>query len=130
VDLSFTRFTNRFSVDQLETVWQLSGVGFAAGSDELIPFPGASVMVKFLRPIPGSWRDILRRAVRTSDRGAALVLMLALLRMLCPHPRPAVRRLSSVVVRLCPQIGHGVLAPTRGSPLAAFALPMPGVPPT
>ena len=60
----FSRFMDRFSSDDLDIVWTHGGLGELTGDPEA-PFPGRQAMVRFLVPIPGSWRDILRRAVRT-----------------------------------------------------------------
>ena len=60
-----TRFLSRFSDDQLGILWRFSGLGELTGDPEA-PYPGRRELAKFLQPIPGSWRDILRRAVRTA----------------------------------------------------------------
>lgn len=114
--LELTRFQRQFSEDQLETVWRFSGIGYNAETGETYPFPGGRVMMRFLQPIPGSWRDVLRRAVRTGDKGAARALMLAILRQLRPHRRIPVRRPSAAPAPLISQCHRPTDAPTRGSP--------------
>lgn len=97
----FTRFMERFSDDQLAIVWKFSGLGYDPETQQLAPYPGREVMVKFVQPIPGSWRDILRRAVRTMGNRRDLAALRALLRQIVsgyvppvPHPAPAPRALS------------------------------------
>lgn len=113
----FSRFQRQFSEDQLETVWRFSGISYNPETGETYPFPGAKVMARFLQPIPGSWRDILRRAVRTMDRRRDLAALMSLLRQIVSHYRPPVRRLSMIPVRLVSQCHSRTDAPTRGSPL-------------
>jgi len=92
-------FLSRFSDDQLGTLWKFSGLGELTG-DPAAPFPGRREMAKFLQPIPGSWRDILRRAVRTMGNRPNVAALLVLLRALVnrpagiPLPAPAPRALS------------------------------------
>lgn len=112
----FSRFQRQFSEDEWETVWRFSGVGYDPATGETYPFPGARVAVRFLQPIPGSWRDILRRAVRTMDRRRDLASLLALLRQIVSHYRPPVRRLPADPARLVSQCDRHTDAPTRGSP--------------
>jgi hypothetical protein len=120
--LELTRFQRQFSEDQLETVWRFSGIGYDPETGVSYPFPGGRVMMRFLQPIPGSWRDILRRAIRTGDKGAARALMLAILRQLRPHRRIPARRLSAAPVRLVSQTHIRTDAPTRGSPFPGTRL--------
>jgi hypothetical protein len=142
----------QWSDEELDAVWRWSGFG-----EDFDPAPGQRpaarsamlrgtarapqdvvtgrtrrklMLLAMLRPMTRRARADLARLFASMAPGHARVAAAALFRKLHPHPRPVVRRLSSVVVWLCPQVGHGVLAPTRGSPLAAFALPTPGVPPT
>ncbi|MFF4709776.1 hypothetical protein [Streptomyces sp. NPDC001297] len=97
----FTRFMERFSDDQLAIVWKFSGLGYDPETQQVAPYPGRHVMVKFVQPIPGSWRDILRRAVRTMGNRRDLLALLALLRQVVtayvppvPNPAPTPRVLS------------------------------------
>lgn len=96
---SETRFLSRFSDDQLSIVWKFSGLGELTGDPEA-PYPGRRAMAKFLVPIRGSWRDILRRAVRTAGNRRDLAALATLLRTLTvrpvgiPLPAPAPRSLS------------------------------------
>ena len=76
------RFLARFSDDQLGTVWRFSGLG----QDPEAPFPGRREMARFLQPIPGSWRDIIRRAVRTACNRRDVAALAALLRVLTLRP--------------------------------------------
>ncbi|MFF3617557.1 hypothetical protein [Streptomyces sp. NPDC002580] len=117
------RFLGRFTDEQLAIVWKFGG--FAG------PFPGRSVMAKFLQPIPGSWRDVLRRAVRTMANRPELAALRALLSAVLrefaapvPHPVPAPRALS-------PQERCHRCTPVRGSPERALHMcpVMPGAPP-
>jgi hypothetical protein len=90
---------SRFSDEQLSVVWRFSGLGELTG-DPAAPYPGRREMAKFLQPIPGSWRDILRRAVRTLANRPEHAALRALLRALVirpagiPLPAPAPRALS------------------------------------
>lgn len=97
----FTRFVERFSEDQLAIVWRFSGLGFDPETQRYAEYPGRETFVKFVRPIPGSWRDILRRAVRTMGNRRDLAALRALLRQIIsgyvppvPRPAPAPRALS------------------------------------
>ncbi|WP_406164388.1 hypothetical protein [Streptomyces canus] len=108
-----TRLLEKFSDDQLAIVWKFSGFGFDPETQEIAPFPGREVMVKFVRPIPGSWRDILRRAVRAMPHRRDLLSLLSLLRKVVtgyvppvPHSTPAPRVLT-------PQRRFHRLAPAR-----------------
>ncbi|MER5549496.1 hypothetical protein ABT072_45640 [Streptomyces sp. NPDC002589] len=76
-----TRFLSRFTDEQLGIVWRFSGLGELTGDPEA-PYPGRQAMAKFLVPIPGSWRDVLRRAVRTKGNRPSLASLAALLRTL------------------------------------------------
>ena len=76
-----TRFLSRFTDEQLGIVWRFSGLGEVAGDPEA-PYPGRQAMAKFLQPIPGSWRDVLRRAVRTKGNRPSVASLAALLRTL------------------------------------------------
>jgi hypothetical protein len=76
------RFLSRFSDDQLSVVWRFSGLG----PDPEAPFPGRQEMAKFLVPIPGSWRDIIRRAVRTACNRRDWAALAVLLRTLTLRP--------------------------------------------
>lgn len=98
----FTRFLEKFSDDQLAIVWKFSGFGFDPETQQVAPYPGREVMVKFVQPIPGSWRDILRRAVRTMPHRRDLLALLSLLR--------------KVVTGYVPPVPHSVPAPTILSP--------------
>lgn len=127
----FTRFVERFSDDQLAIVWKFSGLGFDPETQQVSPYPGREVMVKFVRPIPGSWRDILRRAVRTMGNRPELAALRALLSAVLSgdmppvlHPVPAPRALS-------PQERCHRFTPVRGSPVTALHMctVMPGAPP-
>ncbi|MFF4963241.1 hypothetical protein ACFY2Z_40975 [Streptomyces sp. NPDC001222] len=80
-----TRFLSRYSDDQLGIIWRFSGLGEMTGDPEA-PFPGRREMAKFLQPIPGSWRDVLRRAVRTAGNRRDLAALVALLRTLTLRP--------------------------------------------
>lgn len=80
-----TRFLSRFSDEQLGIVWKFSGLGELTGDPEA-PYPGRREMAKFLVPIRGSWRDILRRAVRTAGNRRDLAALAALLRTLTLRP--------------------------------------------
>ncbi len=82
----FTRFIERFSDDQLAIVWKFSGLGFDPETQEVAPYPGRETFVKFIRPIPGSWRDILRRAVRTARNRRDWAALASLLRTLTVRP--------------------------------------------
>jgi hypothetical protein len=92
-------FLSRYSDDQLGILWKFSGLGELTGDPEA-PYPGRREMVKFLQPIPGSWRDILRRAVRTAGNRPELAALVALLLSLVirpagvPLPAPTPRALS------------------------------------
>lgn len=81
----FTRFLSRFSDDQLGIIWKFSGLGELTG-DPQAPYPGRTVMARFIQPIPGSWRDILRRAVRTMGNRPELAALRALLLSLVNRP--------------------------------------------
>lgn len=132
----FTRFVERFSEDQLAIVWKFSGVGFDPETQQCAPYPGRETFVKFLRPIPGSWRDILRRAVRTMRNRPDLAALRALLSdvlaeehdadmppVLYPVPAPSA---------VSPQDLCHRFTPVRGSPATALHMcpVMPGAPPT
>lgn len=128
----FTRFIERFSDDQLAIVWKFGGLGWDPETQQYAPFPGRHVMVKFVRPIPGSWRDILRRAVRTMGNRPELAALRKLLSDVLAadvppvlHPAPAPRALS-------PQERCHRFTPVRGSPATALHMcpVMPGAPPT
>jgi hypothetical protein len=128
----FTRFVERFSDDQLAIVWKFSGIGFDPETQQVAPYPGRETFVKFLRPIPGSWRDILRRAVRTMGNRPELSALRALLSVLLSgyvppvaHPAPSPRALS-------PQERCHRFTPVRGSPVMTLHMRpvMPGAPPT
>lgn len=112
----FSRFQQQFSEDELETVWRFSGVGYNPTTGETYPFPGGRVMVRFLQPIPGSWRDILRRAVRTMGRRRELASLFALLRRIVSHYRPPAPHMPADPARLVSQCHYHTDAPTRGSP--------------
>lgn len=96
----FTRFASRFSDEELETVWRFGGFGFDPQTGESTPYPGRQTVARFLEPIPNSWRDILRRAVRTKGTRPNLAALLAMLRTLTmrpvgiPLPAPAPLNLS------------------------------------
>lgn len=118
------RFLARFSDDQLAIVWKW-------GTSTEAPFPGRREMARFLQPIPGSWRDILRRAVRTMPTRPELAALRALLSAVLSghvppvsHPAPAPRALS-------PQERCHRFTPVRGSPERALHMcpVMPGAPP-
>jgi hypothetical protein len=120
----FTRFMDRFSDDELAIVWK-----FGTSTDA--PFPGRRQMARFMQPIPGSWRDILRRAVRAlSDRSEHAALRALLVDVLAghvppvPRPAPAPRALS-------PQDRCHRFTPVRGSPETTPHMRpvMPGAPP-
>ncbi|GHI39697.1 hypothetical protein [Streptomyces violascens] len=107
------RFMERFSDAQLAILWKWSGLGFDPATQEAAPYPGREVMVKFIEPIPGSWRDILRRAVRNMGNRRDLLALLSLLRQIVtgyvppvPHSAPAPRVLT-------PQRGCHRIAPAR-----------------
>jgi hypothetical protein len=128
----FTRFVEQCSDDQLAIVWKFSGLGWDPETQEIRPYPGSDMFVKFLRPIPGSWRDILRRAVRTMGNRPDLAALRALLSAVLsgyvppvPHPVPAPRALS-------PQERCHRFTPVRGSPVTTLhmCVVMPGAPPT
>jgi hypothetical protein len=116
VQFEFSRFQQQFSEDQLEVVWRISGVGYDPETGNAVPFPGGRAMVRFLRPIPGSWRDILRRAVRTMGRRRDLASLLALLRQIVSGYRPPVPSLPAPPARMVSQCHSRTDAPTRGSP--------------
>ena len=80
-----TRFLSRFSDEQFGIVWKFSGLGELTGDPEA-PYPGRREMAKFLVPIRGSWRDILRRAVRTAGNRRDLAALVDLLRTLTVRP--------------------------------------------
>jgi len=131
----FTRFMERFSDDQLAIVWKFSGFGFDPETQEVAPYPGREVMVKFVRPIPGSWRDILRRAVRTMPNRRDLAALRALLSSTLRRGEsgdvwPAPNAAPTPVV-LTDQCHRVATAPVRGSPtFAAHVCPViPGAPP-
>lgn len=113
---AFTRFMDRFSDEELETVWDYSGLGDVIGDPEA-PFPGRQVMAKFLVPIPGSWRDILLRAVRTMPLRRDLAALRALLRQVVSHYQPPVPRSAPTPAVLVSQCHRIAIAPTRGSPV-------------
>lgn len=114
----FRGFLDRFSDDALETVWHYSGIGTEFANDAATDFPGRWVMARFLAPVPGSWRDILRRAVRTMGLRRDLASLLALLRQIVSHYRPPVPCLPEGPARLVSQCHSRTDAPTRGSPSA------------
>lgn len=97
----FAQFMGRFSDEQLAIVWKFSGLGFDPETRQVTPYPGREIMVKFVQPIPGSWRDILRRAVCSMGNRRDLLALLALLRQVVtgyvppvPHSAPAPRTLT------------------------------------
>lgn len=114
--LEMTRFRQQFSEDEWETVWRFSGIGYDPATGETYPFPGARVMVRFLQPIPGSWRDILRRAVRTMGKRRDLAALFALLRQIISGDRPPAPHMPADPARLVSQCHTRTDAPTRGSP--------------
>ncbi|MFG2858582.1 hypothetical protein ACGFZ9_50035 [Streptomyces mirabilis] len=85
IDSGALRFLSRFSDEQLSVVWRFSGLGELTGDPEA-PYPGRRVMAKFVQPIEGSWRDILRRAVRTAGNRRDLAALASLLRTLTVRP--------------------------------------------
>jgi hypothetical protein len=124
VSRDYPQFMDRFSDEQLAIVWKW-------GTSTEAPFPGRRQMAKFLYPIPGSWRDILRRAVRTMPNRPHLAALRALLTSVLsghvppvPHPAPAPRALS-------PQERCHRFTPVRGSPERTLHMcpVMPGAPP-
>jgi hypothetical protein len=78
-------FLSRFSDDQLGILWKWGGLGELTG-DPAAPYPGRVVMARFIQPIPGSWRDILRRAVRTMGNRPELAALRSLLLSLLSRP--------------------------------------------
>lgn len=112
----FRGFLDRFSSEDLETVWRYSGIGSDNAGDGATDFPGRWVMARFLAPIPGSWRDVLRRAVRTMGLRRDLASLLALLRQIVSGYRPPVPHLPAAPARMVSQCHNRTDAPTRGSP--------------
>lgn len=112
----FELFQRRFSRDDLEIVWKYAGFGYDPETGEDAPFPGRHVMVRFFQPIPGSWRDVLRRAVRRMDLRRDLAALLSLLRQIMFGDRPPVPSFPAAPAQLVSQCHSSTDAPTRGSP--------------
>lgn len=118
--MNCTRFNEQFSDEELATFWRYSGMGELTGDPEA-PFPGRESMnellPRFLRPIVYTWRDILRRAVRTMDIRRDIAMLRALLRRIAFHwstPAPLTAPTPAVLTSQCQRI---TVAPTRGSPV-------------
>lgn len=80
------RFTRHMTDEQAEILWRFGGFGFDPETGESQPCPGPRGLARFLVPISGSWRDILRRAIRTAGNRRERAALVALLRTLTMRP--------------------------------------------
>jgi hypothetical protein len=112
-----------FTDDVLRQVWEWTAPRSWG------PYPGAEqAHAVLLADARMEWARVRICRARGRRRRSLLALFALLVRLLARPVGVSLPAGALSVAPLCPQVGHGVLAPVRGSPWPAVAC-LPGVPP-